>query len=99
MSECAVCGGFYNERCVHWPQCTPVREAPSGGGYAELRAAAAEAQVNEMAAALREAYIALAFAFNRIHVLPRTRDTELANSIEKVRAKIAQVMKAGGHKL
>lgn len=34
MSECAACGGFYNERCQRWPACTPVRPevvtAPKG---------------------------------------------------------------------
>lgn len=28
MSDiCAACGSFYNPKCVHWPQCTPEREA------------------------------------------------------------------------
>lgn len=24
--RCSYCGGFYNERCDHWPQCSPLVE-------------------------------------------------------------------------
>ena len=41
---------------------------------------------------LTDAYTILAFAFNRIHSLPRTRDTELANDIAKLRAKIQEII-------
>ena len=44
--------------------------------------------LTEQRKALKDAYVVLAFAFNRIHVLPRSRDTELASDIEKVRARI-----------
>ena len=42
---------------------------------------------DNMQALLLDAYTVLAFAFNRIHVLPRAQDTELANDIAKVRAR------------
>lgn len=50
-------------------------------------------QVDETVALLRDAYAVLAFAFNRIHGLPRSRDTELAGDIGKVRARIETVLK------
>lgn len=52
-----------------------------------------------MAAALREAYVALAFAFNRLHGSARSRDGELCDSIAKARARIERAMKEAGHAL
>lgn len=25
--QCGRCGGFYNQACPHWPQCTPWQES------------------------------------------------------------------------
>lgn len=52
-----------------------------------------------MAAALREAYVALAFAFQRLHGSARSRDGELCDSIAKTRARIERVMREAGHAL
>ena len=49
-------------------------------------------KAQEMLRALEAAYTALAFAFSRIHALPRTRDTELAADIAKVRARIERLI-------
>lgn len=53
---------------------------------------------DNMQALLLDAYTVLAFAFNRIHVLPRAQDTELANDIAKVRARIAETIDVKGLK-
>lgn len=53
---------------------------------------------DQMLYALRDAYTVLAFAFNRIHALPRTRDTELAIDIGKVRGRIEKALAAAGAK-
>ncbi len=50
-------------------------------------------------AALREAYVALAFAFRRLEVSSRSRDGELCQSFGRVRGKIEAVFKAAGEKL
>jgi hypothetical protein len=52
-----------------------------------------------MAEAMREAYVALAFAFNRLHESPHSRDTELCDSIGKARGRIEHVMKEAGYAL
>ena len=52
-----------------------------------------------MAAALREAYVALAFAFNRLHGSSRSRDGELCSDIQKTRARIERAMKETGYVL
>ena len=68
-------------------------------GLAALNAETSLSQALAREAALREAltnargllsktYTVLAFAFNRIHALPRSRDTELACDIGKVRGEI-----------
>ena len=49
-------------------------------------------------AALRDAYVVLAFAFNRIHALPKSRDTELASDIAKIRGRIEAALAAAGLK-
>lgn len=49
--------------------------------------------------ALRDAYIALAFAFNRLHGSARSRDTELCLTFGKTRARIEQVFRDAGEKL
>lgn len=49
--------------------------------------------------ALREAYTALAFAFNRLHGSARSRDTELCDDIGKVRARIETVFHDAGERL
>ena len=43
-------------------------------------------------AVLKDAYTVLAFAFQRIHSLPRSRDTELAADIGRCRAKIEKII-------
>lgn len=50
-------------------------------------------------AALRESYIALAFAFNRLHSSGRSRDGELCSDFGKVRGRIEAVFKSTGEKL
>lgn len=52
-----------------------------------------------MARTLREAYAALAFAFNRLHGSARVRDGELCRDFGKVRARIETVLKESGHAL
>jgi hypothetical protein len=47
---------------------------------------------DEQAFALREAYVVLAFCFNRLHGSARARDGELCASIGKVRGKIEGAM-------
>jgi hypothetical protein len=50
-------------------------------------------------AALRESYVALAFAFNRLHSSGRSRDGELCSDFGKVRGRIEAVFKSTGEKL
>lgn len=50
-------------------------------------------------AALRDAYVALAFAFNRLHGSARSRDGELCESFGKVRGRIEKIFKDAGEKL
>ena len=69
-------------------------DAPSDLAAAEQRVREAEKEENaRLREALEQAYTVLSFAFNRIHVLPRSRDTELASDIGKVRAQIAAALK------
>lgn len=49
--------------------------------------------------ALRDAYQALAFAFNRLHGSARSRDTELCRDFGKVRGKIEKVFRGAGVRL
>lgn len=51
---------------------------------------------DEAMAVLREAYAALAFAFNRLHGSARSRDGELCNDFGKVRGRIEAVLKKSG---
>lgn len=44
-----------------------------------------------------DALTILEFAFNRIHVLPRSRDTELANDIDKVLGRLRAALSAPAH--
>ena len=44
-----------------------------------------------------DALTILKFAFNRIHVLPRSRDTELANDIDKVLGRLRAALSAPAH--
>ena len=53
----------------------------------------------DMAAAMRTAYVALAFAFSRLHGSARSRDGELCDTLARARAEIERVMKAAGHAL
>lgn len=46
--------------------------------------------------ALRSAYVALAFAFRRLHSSARSRDGELCETFIKIRAEIETVMRAHG---
>ena len=50
-------------------------------------------------AALREAYVALAFAFRRLDTSARSRDGELCRSFQGTRGKIEAVFKNAGEKL
>lgn len=45
-------------------------------------------EVQEARAVLRDAYVGLSFAFNRLHGSGRSRDTELCGDFAKIRAKI-----------
>ena len=49
--------------------------------------------------ALRSAYTALAFAFNRLHGSARSRDTELCDDFGKVRGRIEKVFRDAGERL
>lgn len=49
--------------------------------------------------ALRDAYTALAFAFNRLHGSARSRDGELCNDFGKVRGRIEAVFRKAGERL
>jgi siroheme synthase len=53
----------------------------------------------EAAACLRTAYVAMAFAFQRLHSSARSRDGELCQTLERARGDIERVMKAAGHAL
>ena len=53
---------------------------------------------DKMQSLLLDAYTVLAFAFNRIHALPRSQDTELANDIAALRARISQMIDTKGLK-
>lgn len=55
---------------------------------------ALRAKLTSALGALDESYLILAAAFNRIHGLPRTTDTELASRIEAARAKIERALAA-----
>lgn len=50
--------------------------------------AAAEKATQEVWAVLGEAYGAMAAAFNRIHGLPRSEDTAIADRLSRARGKI-----------
>jgi len=50
-------------------------------------------------AVLRDAYVALAFAFNRLESSARSRDGELCRDFGKVRGKIEAVFKLAGDAL
>lgn len=67
-------------------------------GDAELIVHAVNAH-DEAFAALRDAYVALAFAFNRLESSARSRDGELCRDFGKVRGKIESVFKAAGEAL
>lgn len=49
--------------------------------------------------AMRTAYVALSFAFSRLHGSARSRDTELCNTFGKARAGIETAFKSAGVKL
>lgn len=63
--------------------------AALGARNAELRAENAR-----MRSVGTDALTVLKFAFNRIHVLPRSRDTELANDIDKVLGRLRAALSA-----
>ncbi len=54
---------------------------------------------DEALAVLRDAYVSLAFAFNRLHGSGRSRDGELCSDFGKVRARIEDVFKKAEAKL
>ena len=62
----------------------------------EARAVAAEARIAELDDLLAESNVTLGHAFNRIHCLPRTTDTELAGRIGNIRARITRARTALG---
>ena len=63
--------------------------AALGARNAELRA-----ENVRLRSAGTDALTVLKFAFNRIHVLPRSRDTELANDIDKVLGRLRAALSA-----
>ena len=67
-------------------------------GDAELIVKAVNAHDSAFAV-LRDAYVALAFAFNRLESSARSRDGELCRDFGKVRGKIESVFKAAGEAL
>ena len=68
----------------NWNGARPIR-----GELDRLRAENAR-----MRSAGTDALTVLKFAFNRIHVLPRSRDTELANDIDKVLGRLRAALSA-----
>lgn len=50
-------------------------------------------------AVLRDAYVALAFAFNRLHGSARSRDGELCSDFGKIRGRIEAVFRKAGVQL
>lgn len=48
---------------------------------------------------LRESYVALAFAFNRLHGSARSRDGELCNDFGRIRGQIEKIFKNAGEAL
>lgn len=109
----AVCGetGFANAvrnesgHAYPWPSLDvaeakafhALRTAPASLD-AEFIAKAANAPEPAFSA-LRDAYVALAFAFNRLSSSARSRDGELCRDFEKVRGKIEAVFRDAGEKL
>ena len=67
-------------------------------GDAELIVKAVNLYVPALSS-LREAYTALAFAFNRLHGSARTRDGELCNDFGKIRGRIERIFKNAGETL
>lgn len=67
-------------------------------GDAELIVMAVNVHDQAMAV-LRDAYVALAFAFNRLEPSARSRDGELCRDFGKVRGKIEAVFKLAEEKL
>ncbi len=51
---------------------------------------------DEAISVLREAYTALAFAFNRLHGSARSRDGELCSDFGKIRGRIETVLRKAG---
>lgn len=71
--------------------CAPYMDA----ARAAIAAIEADAREDtEMRKALIDAQTLLRFSFNRIHVLPRSRDTELADDIQRCLARIAEILNA-----
>ena len=60
---------------------------------------AGEVESNYSIAVMRDAYVALSFAFSRLHSSGRSRDTELCSDFGKVRGRIEAVFKSTGEKL
>lgn len=67
---------------------TALAQAESALLAADAQIAALTADGEAARGLLAKAYTVMAFAFNRIHALPKSRDTELAHDIGKVRAEI-----------
>jgi uncharacterized small protein (DUF1192 family) len=74
---------------AHIARCNPANIAALLDKIERLRADNAR-----LRDAVDESYSTLAAAFNRIHGLPRTSDTELADRIEATRAKIERAREA-----
>lgn len=66
---------------------------------AALSLAKRTAALPEAMAALRDAYTALAFAFNRLHGSARSRDGELCSDFGKIRGRIEAVFGKAGERL
>lgn len=66
---------------------------------AALALAKQTAALPEAMKALREAYTALAFAFNRLHGSARSRDGQLCSDFGKIRGRIESVFRKAGERL
>lgn len=60
---------------------------------------AGELEQSDSIAVMRDAYVALSFAFNRLHGSGRSRDTELCDTFGKARAGIERAFKSAGARL
>lgn len=76
-----------------------MREAALALSAQDAKVAEAEKRQAPALALLRQSYVTLAFAFRRLHESSRSRDGELCQDFQKVRAQIERHFKEAGVKL